>query len=176
MSDEFCRQLVDELFLEISKPGKMYRRQSSGSNIDLLNEQYKERARGPKMWHVYKTKLAAKIEDMSTSRSKEYVSFENDADLNMYVREKAAEIEALEKKRIKEKILAMEDEYDEKSRAMMVEDIKDQIKQLEADFQERSGSTRVQIKTLRRTHVGMAKDLHVLLDDMTEEKRRNTRN
>ncbi|XP_070548119.1 uncharacterized protein [Ptychodera flava] len=172
MSDEFCKQLVDELFIENSKPGKIHRRQSSGSNIDLLNEQYKEMARGPQMWHVYKTKLADKIEDMSTSRRKEYASFKNNADLNMYVRVKAAEIEELEKKRIKEKILAMEEEEDKTIRAMTVEDIADQLKQSEADFQERSGSTQVQIETLRQTHVGIAKDLQLLLGDMTEEKKK----
>ncbi|XP_070547987.1 guanylate-binding protein 2-like [Ptychodera flava] len=172
MSDDFCTQLVDELLLEISEPGKIYSRQlSSGSNVDFLNEQYKERARGPQMWHVYKTVLADKIEDISPRGMKECASSDDDVNSVMSVSARAAEIEKMEKEKTKEQIFAMKKEEDKTIQAMMVEDIDDQQKQLETDFEERSAAIQAQIETLRRTHQGLVEELQHGLDNMRVEKK-----
>ncbi|XP_070548215.1 uncharacterized protein [Ptychodera flava] len=140
-SDKFCRQLVNELLHEVSEPGKIY----------SLNEQYKERARGPQMWHVYKTVLAAKIEDISPTGMKECTSSDDNVNPVMSVSARAAEIE--------------------KMKAMMVQDSDDQQKQLETDFEERSAAILAQIETLRRTHQALVDELQRGLDNMREEKK-----
>ncbi|XP_070547981.1 guanylate-binding protein 2-like [Ptychodera flava] len=63
-SQEFCMELVETLVTEIEgpQPGQGRKRLYSNTSLgDYLTKQYKERARGPKKWHVYKTVLAEKI-------------------------------------------------------------------------------------------------------------------
>ncbi|XP_070548033.1 guanylate-binding protein 2-like [Ptychodera flava] len=166
MSEEFCKQLIDELLLEISKPGKTL----LGWNEDILNKQYKERARGPKKWHVYKTVLADKVKGMPSRNRKACVSYEDNVNPEKSANVPSPEMEIMENTKTKEQILEMKKGDDKAIRASMAEDIDDQLKQLENDFQEINDATKTKIGTLTRTHQALAEELQHSLDNIREEK------
>ncbi|XP_070548192.1 coiled-coil domain-containing protein 69-like [Ptychodera flava] len=102
---------------------------------------------------------------------KECTSSDDNVNPVMSVSARAAEIEKMEKEKTKEQIVAMKKEEDKTIQAMMVEDIDDQQKQLETDFEERSAAIQAQIETLRRTHQALVDELQHGLDNMRVEKK-----
>ncbi|XP_070548282.1 guanylate-binding protein 2-like [Ptychodera flava] len=164
-SASFCTKLVDELLEENLKM----------SNISHINKLYKELARGPQIWHVYKTVLAEKIEKISREGSEGNQS-ETECNvttqLDKHLPEDPVKEEKMEKLKTEEQLIAMKEKEDETMREIVNEDLTKQEEQSDTDFNESSASIKMKVETLLRTHGDLAKELLLINAKLEEENKR----
>ncbi|XP_070548063.1 uncharacterized protein PF3D7_1120000-like [Ptychodera flava] len=177
-SDAFCKKIVDDLFKEKLKPlMDSCEEDDTGKSIDVesaindVETEYKKRARGPQIWHVYKTELAEKITIFTDALLKSDTT-EASAKSNISQREVAnSKEEVKDQENVEELMRSLKIEKEKIMHLSWKDDIVEQKKGIANDREEGIAAILSQVNQLLKSHPGLANELQILIAQLKEESK-----
>ncbi|XP_070548305.1 guanylate-binding protein 2-like [Ptychodera flava] len=176
----YCKRIVDELFENKLKPLiNLCQNEDSRRSINVdweisnIEKEYKERARGPQIWQVYKGELADAIERFYAAVLKSDDD-QLDAPVANFHPEvtKADEEETKNREKLEEQISNLKEEEEKTILLTMNDDIAKQRQQLSSDLEENSATILAHVNQLLKTHAALAKELQLINNKIEEENKR----